>query len=298
MDILMSRDEPLELQPNPYDPHLVDTTHLHRNEAAGVLGSESDAPDGDVAASVHEITLDRHDVCDSARVGAAMDSACAARASMSDACVTSSVAASVQSRSLAEIDEQLMDLALDHDWDECNSLADFGLLGDASARSLRASVAAATRGMLPSRAADAASSTIESSVATGSTTGSSRTGSALGSANTSTNGTHTGSAAGRNVQMLPAIPERTTVDSTAAGTGASAGAASSDAGGDSVATGAGAQRGKKESRHDSSDYLRPMREQRELETLCATVPVSLTCANAHPALRYSSSAQSLGCNGL
>jgi hypothetical protein len=248
VSMLMSRDEPIELQPNPYNPYLIDPAELLKTHpaasAAGDAGARDDARWGDDAEQEMQRRTGGHEDGDAMGTPARHNSSAAPGPG-----VASSTGTAVSVRSLAEVDAQLMDLALDHDWDESCSLADFPSLGSASARSLRASVAAATRGM--HLAAISAAGSIQ--------LGSGSFGPSSSLAPSSAGGSVFGSVATqRNVQRLPAIPERGVVSSSeAAASGSEAGTAASS------------QLCKKPSRHDSTDYLRPMREQRELETLCA-----------------------------
>jgi hypothetical protein len=140
--------------------------------------------------------------------------------------------------SLAEIDTKLMDLALDHDWTEMRSLADYGLPAHSSVASLTSRAAATTHRL---------------------SCGLSSAPGLLPSARTPPTGVpQEMSTQGRHTQILDTITEQNAMSSQPGSVRSTIrlhppGSTSASVG----------------SRHDGADYLRPMREQRELETLCA-----------------------------
>ena len=283
VEILMSQDKPLELEPNPYDPYLINQAEVQ--QAASEDHTAANAADANAAkrpgtASSHEASASQgNDTADVSgdgviHTGSLEDSAHRSSHVSSDMQLTDTErgrlhfggaadsAAGASVRSLAEIDAQLMDLALDHDWDDSCSLADFGTHGSASVRSLRTSVSAATRTFLPSMAASTTGANGSGS-GNSASAGASNSG-ADASAPASMQGRSTSSSvfsnissAARKIQRLPSIPERIAVASTST--------PQSEA--DSQST---SLQSKKFSKHDQTDYLRPMREQRELDKLCAS----------------------------
>jgi hypothetical protein len=219
VDILLSRDDPVDQQPNPYDPQLVD--------AWACLTATVDGGSGPIGAPERQ-----HSCChdsDSTTSGTAYTSTAAP-----------SVAGST--RSLSEIDAQLSDLALDHDWDESCSLVDLSSLSTSRTGSLWQSIAAAKCILAPTAASVVSSYALISEPSLASVNG------AFGPM-------------GGKRGSLPAIPEQ--------GGGVSSQKCENSKDGSEGSP----RRAKKASKHEQTDYLRPMREARELEALCAPPPL-------------------------
>ena len=248
---------PVELQENPFDAYTIDCKSASDSNCAS--GSERTSDAGDRTASVDGTALHQcPEPVDSSLADVAQaDLPVASHASQQQAESVDPVQAQSvplasigrqksdvlsNVHSLADIDARLLDLALDHDWDDSCSLVGFGPLGDKCARSLRASVASAARSIMGSVGA------VASVASDGSTACMTRT--SAGEAPTAHSAAIDGAMRAQDSQSGFSVTEGTHVSSASIS---------------------------KRSKHDAIDYLRPMREQRELEQLCAANP--LLCAH-------------------
>ena len=240
VDVLLEREDvPVELEPNPFDPHLVDVSELAREAARPPSGEGRASKEGE------ESELDRSGPVDCDGSDERPD--CSPRHSVSALGAGSEGGGTV--RSLEEIDARLMDLALDHTWDERCSLADLPVRSSVHAATLRQSVASALQRM----GSQPCSSVMSAASA--------RDASSSAAASSTAPPWAQRASAGRNVTQLPAIPEREAWSAGGAEAGRQSCAESS--------AGASSHASKRPSKHDKMDYLRPMREQRELTSLCA-----------------------------
>jgi hypothetical protein len=326
VEVLLERDDaPVDLIPNPFDPHLVDTSQILKPRTVPSLAGTGDKTssckhvgtsldgaalevDGAESPFVADLPLSRHTVgCASeaieaqqhkqpgispsrANIGEAEGVGEAQRAHEQPAAVSEAdvaVDATTETeegdgvwrniggsretvRSLAEIDARLMDLALDHTWDEQCSLADFSGHGSAATQSLRTSIASSIRRM--SIAGPPSTASVFESTDGREAGINSETESVMSScgASTATLGMLSSTATVRGkhrrggLRQLPAIPERRAV--SADGSSAKRSESCSAAG----MTEAQSQHSRRSSKHDKNDFLRPMREHRELNKLCAT----------------------------
>lgn len=257
---LLGEDVPVELQLNPFDPYTVERTQpvcpvrrpygnaAEQQDGAQLTGgvhtsAEPCASAQPEAASAEEFTVR----CGNASREIAYMQPAPSCSTVFQGAISHSSNALSDVHSLADIDMRLMDLALDHDWDDSCSLTDFGQLGDPAVRTLRSSVASATRSIMGSLGAASTSSIAVGSTACGTGTSAAHDPSVVGSASEGTSSL--------DPETGPAIG------------GAGASVASS-----TISTA-------KQSKHDATDYLRPMREERELENLCApAMPRQMCCA--------------------
>lgn len=235
VQVLLERDDlAVELEPNPFDPHLVDVSQLARERAPSSGNGRADLEGEEVPPAC------------SGSGGQDGEHACPERSPRQSLDALAGCSEGGETvRSLEEIDARLMDLALDHTWDERCSLADLSVRSSAHVATLRQSVASALQRMGSFSGSGAATASRDAS-------------SAFGASSAAPPWAQQRASAGRNVTQLPAIPER---EAWSAG-GLEASGAESSAGATSHAS-------KRPSKHDKADFLRPMREQRELTSLYA-----------------------------
>jgi hypothetical protein len=312
--MLGQEDAPINSEPNPFDPHLINTSQIFKPVTATSMTSSTTQPSKSMSDALHfgsrpgSVSSALCEVNDAATCMADLPLSSHAAELLKDApCTqwnqqgneqqvvgnswaikcepevdraasqTAEEAKGISSfsgesrqsiRSLAEIDAQLMDLALDHTWDEQCSLADFSGRGSTTTNSLRTSIAKTMQRMLFAGPLSTSSFSGSRGNLAGPASETESDASSCGRSTATSGLLSSGMLAmqGHNckgLRHLPAIPERKAVSANGSAANGSETMCSA-----LETASVQSQHSRRSSKHDKTDYLRPMREQRELDRLC------------------------------